>query len=125
MPRQSAIVTEAELAVLDFLWEHSSSAVRDISKSIYGKNTAAYHATVNSLLEQLESKGFVKRDRSGFAHLFSTKIDRSTLVGQELQEIADNHFDGEIAPMLLSMVGKMAIKPSERKAILKIIESMD
>ena len=102
MPRPIALVTDAELAVLAFLWERGPSPVREISQGVYAKNTAAYHATVNSLLEQLESKGYVERDRSRFAHVFAAKVDRATLVGQQLQQIADSHFDGAIAPMLLA-----------------------
>ena len=125
MPKPSAIVTDAELAVLEFLWDHGSSAVREISSDIYEHNTAAYHATVNSLLDQLESKGFVKRDRSGFAHVFTATIDRSSLVGKQLQEIANSHFDGALSPILLTLVDKLTLKASERKAIRKIIESIE
>ena len=53
MPRPSAIVTDAELSVLQYLWEHGSSIVRDIAFGLYAENTPAYHATVNSLLDQL------------------------------------------------------------------------
>ena len=125
MRRQSAIVTDAELSVMDFLWEHGPSAVRDISKDVYGENTAAYHATVNSLLDQLESKGFITRDRSAFAHVFAPSIDRSALVGKQLQQIADSHFDGALAPMLLTLVDNLKLKPRERNALRKIIEGME
>jgi len=74
MARPSAIVTEAELSVLNHLWEHGSSVVREISYAIYSDNTQAYHATVNSLLDQLERKGYVARDRSSFAHSFTATI---------------------------------------------------
>ena len=125
MSRPGALVTESELAVLNHLWEHGNSVVRDISQSIYGKNTPAYHATVNSLLDQLESKGFVERDRSGFAHVFTARIDRSTLVGKQLKEIADSHFNGALAPMLLSLVDTMKLKPRDRKAIRQIIQDIE
>ena len=59
MARPSAIVTEAELSVLNHLWDHGPSVVREIAHSLYRENTPAYHATVNSLLDQLEQKGYV------------------------------------------------------------------
>jgi predicted transcriptional regulator len=122
MARPSAIVTEAELSVLNFLWEHGSSVVREISHAIYADNTPAYHATVNSLLDQLEKKGFVARDRSGFAHSFTTTIDRSELVGSQLQQIADSHFDGVLTPMLLSLVDKIKLSRRDREELRKIID---
>ena len=125
MPRQSAVVTDAELSVLDFLWSQSSASVRDIAQAVYQKNTAAYHATVNSLLDQLEAKGYVHRDRSNFAHLFSAKVDRSVVVGKQIQQIADRHFDGALSPMFLALVENMKLKPKDLKAIRRIVDDID
>ena len=123
MARPSAIVTEAELSVLTHLWEHGSSVVREISYAIYSDNTPAYHATVNSLLDQLEQKGYAARDRSSFAHSFTATIDRSELVGSQLQQIADSHFKGVLTPMLLSLVEKIKLSRRDRETIRKIIDS--
>ena len=122
MPRPSAVVTDAELSVLNHLWVHGPSVVRDISQSIYQQNTPAYHATVNSLLEQLEKKGFVVRDRSGFAHRFTAVVERDDVVGTQLQQIADSHFGGALAPMLLPLVEKIKLSRRDREAIQKIID---
>lgn len=124
MPRPSAIVTDAELAVLEYLWREGARTVREISYGVYGENTAAYHATVNSLLDQLEAKGYVERDRSGFAHVFTAAIDRSKLVAWQLQEIADSHFQGALCPMLLTLVDHLQLRPRDRNAIRKIIEDI-
>ena len=122
MARPGAIVTEAELSVLEHLWEHGASVVREISFELYAENTPAYHATVNSLLDQLEKKGFVARDRSSFAHRFTATIERSELVGSQLQQIADSHFDGALTPMLLTLVDSVKLSPRDRAAVRKIID---
>ena len=125
MPRPGAIVTDAELSVLEFLWEHGASIVREISFGLYSDNTPAYHATVNSLLDQLEKKQFVTRDRSGFAHRFAPAIERADLVTSQLQEIADSHYDGALAPMLMSLVDKVKLGRRDREAIRKIIDKIE
>ena len=124
MPRPSAIVTDAELSVLEYLWENDASIVREIAYGLYSDNTPAYHATVNSLLDQLEKKQFVTRDRSGFAHKFSASVERADLVNSQLQEIADSHFDGALAPMLLSLVDKIKLGRRDREAIRQIIDKI-
>ncbi len=125
MARVGSVVTAAELAVMDVLWDDGACTVREISKSVYGENSPAYHATVNSLLDQLEKKKFVKRNRSGFAHVFSAKVDRSVLVGRQLQEIADSHFDGALTPMLMALADNLKLKTRDRDAIQKIIDELD
>ena len=122
MPRPSAVVTDAELSVLNHLWSHGPSVVREISQVLYKQNTPAYHATVNSLLDQLEKKGFVERDRRDFAHRFTAIVERDEVVGTQLQQIADSHFDGALAPMLLPLVEKIQLSKRDREAIQKIID---
>ena len=122
MARPSAIVTDAELSVLNHLWEHGPSVVREIASALYSQNTPAYHATVNSLLDQLEKKGYVARDRSGFAQRFTATMDRPTLVGTQLQQIADSYFDGALTPILLPLVEKIKLSKRDREAIRKIID---
>ena len=122
MARPSAIVTDAELSVLNFLWENGASVVREIAFAIYAENTPAFHATVNSLLDQLEQKGYVARDRSGFAHSFTVTIERGDLVGTQLQQIADSYFDGALTPMLMPLVDRIKLSKRDREEIQKIID---
>ncbi len=42
MARPGAIVTNAELSVLNHLWEHGPSVVREIASALYSQNTPAY-----------------------------------------------------------------------------------
>jgi predicted transcriptional regulator len=112
------------LAILDFLWNRGQSAVRDIVATLYDRHTPTLHMTVKSLLERLESKGYVECDRSGFAHRFSAKISRESYVGQQLKQLADSHFDGALAPMLLTLIDGIKLSRKDREAIRKIIDGI-
>ncbi len=117
--------TETELAILDVLWERGPVAVREIVEAIYDEHRPSLHATVKSLLERLEGKGFVECDAAGFAHRFSAKVDRASFVGQQLQEIVNDHFDGAVIPMLHALVDHTKLKRAERDAIRRLIDQMD
>ena len=67
---------DAELAVLQQLWEKGPATIRSLTDALYPKSTDAYYATVQKLLERLESKGCVRRDRSSWAHVFEAAVDR-------------------------------------------------
>ena len=124
MPRNVADVTETELAIMDVLWSRGQSAVRDIVVAVYGEHTPSLHMTVKSLLERLEGKGYVECDKSGFAHRFSAKVSREAYVGQQLKQLADSHFKGAVAPMLLTLVDRVKLSRKDREAIRKIIEGI-
>jgi BlaI family penicillinase repressor len=124
MPKRPSEVTDTELAILDVLWERGPCEIRDIVEVLYPEHTPARHATIKSLLERLTEKGFVACDRRRFAHKFSARIGREAYVGQQLQKLADSHFDGSLAPMLLTLIDRVKLSRKEREAIRKMIEGI-
>ena len=58
-------VTEAELAVLQALWDSGPATIRQLVERVYRQKGTSVYATVQKLLERLEAKGFVGRDRNG------------------------------------------------------------
>jgi predicted transcriptional regulator len=118
-------VTETELAILEALWSCGASTIRDIVLAVYEQHTPSLHATVKSLLERLESKGFVECDKQGFAHQFSAVVTREAYVGRQLKQLADSHFGGELTPMLLTLVERSKLNKKDREAIRKIIDGME
>ena len=124
MARKSAVVTETELAILEVLWDYEPCTIREIVDRIYQKHSPALHATVKSLLDRLSSKGFIHADAAGFMLRFSTRVSRQSYVAQELGRLADSHFGGALAPLLLSLVDQAKLSRKERDAVLKIIETI-
>ena len=125
MPRKAAKVTETELAIMEVLWKHGSISVREIVESLYSRHTPSLHATVKSLLDRLTDKGYVTCDASRFAHRFSARVDRETLVGEQLQQIADSHFGGSLTPLLLSLVNQAKLESEQIEAIRKLIDGIE
>jgi predicted transcriptional regulator len=124
MPKRPADVTDTELAILDVLWDRGPSEIRDIVEALYPQHTPARHATIKSLLDRLADKGFVECDQSRFAHKFTPLVTREAFVGQQLQKLADSHFDGSLAPMLLALIDRVKLTRKERDAIRRMIENI-
>ena len=89
MARTPQDITDAELAVLNLLWTRGRSTVRQLTDTIYPNGTGAHYATVQKLLERLEIKKFVRRDRKPWPHQFESRIEREELIGRRLQTTAD------------------------------------
>ena len=124
MPRKAADVTETELRILDVLWEQGATTVREIVEHLYSEHSTSLHATVKSLLDRLAEKGYVSQEASRYAHKYLATVDRETLVGQQIQQIADSHFDGSLTPMLMSLVDRAKLSRKQREAIRKIIDGI-
>jgi predicted transcriptional regulator len=122
MKGRSVEVSETELAILDVLWEQKLATIRQINERLYNPPTTTTYATVQKLLERLEAKGCVERDRGGFAHVFRATVKRSTLIDQRLQEVADKLCGGSLTPLVTHLVGTRRLSPPDREALKKWIE---
>ncbi|HEX6985667.1 MAG TPA: BlaI/MecI/CopY family transcriptional regulator, partial [Planctomycetaceae bacterium] len=64
MPRKAKDVTDAELAILQVLWEQGRATVRSLADRLYPAEPDKQVPTVQKLLGRLEAKECVTRDRS-------------------------------------------------------------
>lgn len=116
---------DAELAVLQMLWERGPSTIRQLTDALYPSGTEAHYATVQKLLERLESKGCVRRDRSSWAHVFRATMDRDELIGRRLQAVAEKLCGGSLTPLLTNLIRSKRLTPKERREIRKLMDELD
>ena len=115
-------LANAELAVMDLLWRNDRLTARQIREQLYPDATKAQHGTVQKLLQRLEDKGYVERDRSLFVHLFSAAISRQTYAGQQLESLADKLTAGSFAPLITHLVEEKKISREEIDRIRAILD---
>ena len=122
MRRKTVEVTGAELAVLEMLWKHESATIREITDAIYKHGTTGEYAAVQKLLERLEAKGCVDRNKSSFAHSFSAAVSRTQLIGDELESLAKKLCHGSLTPLLVQLTETIQLSKSDREALRKLID---
>jgi len=122
MTRRAEDVTAAELTLLNALWEAGPATIRALAERVYGATGSSTYATVQKLLERLEEKGFVSRDRSGPAHRFAAAIAREDLIDRRLRALAEALCGGSLTPLLSHLVKAERLSPQERKALRRLID---
>ena|SRR5437763_918120 len=122
MSREPQDVTEAELALLQVLWDRGRSNTRQITDLLYPRGGQSEYATVQKLLERLEDKGFVARDRSSFVHTFVSAVDRDELIGRRLRAMAQKLCGGSLVPILSHLAKSKGLSAGERQALREMIE---
>src|SRR5262249_9008039 len=118
-------VPDAELAVLQELWDRGASTIRQLTDALYPDGDDAHYATVQKLLERLGRKGHGTRDTSGHAHRFTALTDRDRLVGHQLRQVAEKLTGGMMAPLLTHLVRAEALTPKEREELRALIDALD
>ena len=100
MGRPAQDITESELSVLRILWERGTATIRQLTDILYPGGEAAQYATVQKLLDRMETKGYVRRDRAMYVHVFAPLLDRDQLIGRRLRSLAEMLCDGSLTPLL-------------------------
>jgi predicted transcriptional regulator len=118
-------VTDAELAVLQVLWDQGPATIRQLTDALYPGGTDAHYATVQKLLERLAAKGHVTRDRSQHAHRFDAATDRDTLVGHRLRVMAEKLCGGVMGSLLTHLVRAEELSSKERQELRTLMDELD
>jgi BlaI family transcriptional regulator, penicillinase repressor len=123
MARPRIRLTDAEFAVLEPLWDAGPQTIRQLTARLYPEQSTSDYATVQKLLERLEAKRCVKRDRSGLAHVFRAVVERENLIDQQLQQIADRLCDGSLVPVLNQLMRRVTLSPAQREELKNLLDA--
>lgn len=96
--------TEAELGILNFLWERGSSTVREVHEALYREEGAGY-TTALKLMQIMYAKGLVVRDDSERAHVFRAAVSKERTQKRFLLDIVTRVFDGSSSQLVLQALG--------------------
>src|SRR5437870_13688145 len=113
MDDRPAKVTDAELAVLQALWQRGPATVRQLSDAVYPGGGATEYGTVHKLLERLESKDCIRRARRGREYLVEASVGRDDLLGRELEALVDKMCGGSLQPLLSHLVRVKGLTAAE------------
>ena len=125
MARTPQNVTDAEWSLLDVLWNQGPATVRHLTEVLYPSGGASEHGTVYKLLERLEAKGCVKRDRSGGVYEFRPAVARDDVIGRELEALVEKMCGGSLQPLLSNLVRVKRLTPAELRELLAMVDSLD
>jgi BlaI family penicillinase repressor len=122
MTHEAKDVTEAELAVMQLLWDRREATIRELADALYPGGRASHYSTVQKLLERLENKGFARRAADVMPHKFSAVIDREDLLGRRLKAVADKLCGGSLTPLLTHLIQSRPLSAKEIELLRDLID---
>jgi predicted transcriptional regulator len=122
MGRSVPHIPDAELAVLHLLWERGPAPVRQLADALYPGGGPSEYATAHRLLERLEAKGYVARERAGGVFLFRAVLDRDAVLGQQLEALVEKMCGGSLQPLLSTLVKSKRLTAEELLELLAMVE---
>ena len=117
-------ITDGELSILQVLWERGEATSREITTALHEEVTDPKMASVQKLIERLESKGCVERDRSERAHRFRPLVSHERFLRSRLQSLADRLCDGAVAPLVTTLLRSERLPKKEREELRKLVDDL-
>jgi predicted transcriptional regulator len=102
-----------------------TATVRELTDELYPRGSSAQTATVQKLLERLEAKDCVQRDRKTWPHQFSAAVGRDELIARQLQSTANRLCEGELHPLLTSLVKARGLTSADRKSLRSLLDDLE
>jgi BlaI family transcriptional regulator, penicillinase repressor len=125
MGRPAQDITETELVVLRFLWDRGAATIRQLTDVLYPGGGAAQYATIQKLLDRMEAKGYVRRDRTLYVHVFEAMLNRDELIGRRLRSLAETLCDGSLTPLLTHLARTQNLTHEDRTTLRAIIDEAE
>ncbi|RLE20419.1 MAG: BlaI/MecI/CopY family transcriptional regulator [Acidobacteria bacterium] len=110
--------------LLRLLWKGGASSIRELTDQLYPEGSHSEYATVQSLLDRLERKDCVRREKQGRLNVFTATVNRGELVSRRLRETADALCEGSLAPLLSHLVRASDPTPEEADALQRLVERL-
>lgn len=122
MPRpKSGTLTDAELRIMDLLWQKGSATVGDLAESLPKSLDLAYN-TVLTTVRILEQKGYVRHTKEGRAFVYHPVVDRETASRSEIGRLANRFFGNSRELLVLHILQDESIDREELQRLRQLID---
>ena len=113
--------TDAELAILNVLWNRGPSTVRDVQVVLEQARPTGY-TTVLKLLQIMTDKGLVRRDASERTHVYETRLTEQQTQQQLVGDLLARAFDGSAAKLVMQALATRPASPEEVEEIRQLLD---
>ena len=120
-PRQSEILTEAELRVMKVLWQRGSGTVQQVLDSIGERPALAYNSVLTTI-RILERKGYLKHMKDGRAHVYAPVVQQQDASRSEIRHLVSRFFKNSHEDLVLNILEDQGIEPEELARLRKMLD---
>ncbi|MGC1371713.1 MAG: BlaI/MecI/CopY family transcriptional regulator [Candidatus Sulfotelmatobacter sp.] len=118
---KSATLTEAELRIMNVLWQKGSATVHEVLESLPPKPTLAYNSVL-TIVRILEKKGYVKHVKDRRAHVYTPQIAREDATRSEVRRLVSRFFGDSHELLVLNILEDKNIDAEELDRLRQLLE---
>lgn len=109
--------TEAELEILQILWEDQPMTVKDIHEQISQTKDVGYTSVLKQMQRMEAEKGMLSRYKEGRVHYYSAILKKSEVQTSSLNKFIDAVFNGSTSELVMHALGN---KPTSKAELAEL-----
>ncbi len=121
--RASPHATDAELEILQVLWQHGPCTVRQAQQALNTIRPTGY-TTVLKLLQIMTEKDLVVRDESQRAHVYQAAVTEEEVQQEIVTHLLDRVFAGSASQLVLRALSAKGASSGELDAIRQMLDTL-
>jgi BlaI family transcriptional regulator, penicillinase repressor len=121
-PQPSATLTEAELRLMDVLWQRGSGTVQQVLDALPPKPALAYNSVLTTI-RMLEKKGYLEHLKEGRAHVYVPLIERKDATRSEIRHLVRRFFRNSQEQLVLNILEDRGIDGEELNRLRQMLEA--
>jgi BlaI family transcriptional regulator, penicillinase repressor len=123
-PKRSETLTEAELRVMNVLWEKGQASVQQVLDGMPEKLNLAYNSVLTTI-RVLENKGYLGHKKDGRAHIYEPLIARAEASRSEVRHLVSRFFANSHESLLLNLLEEQNFDADELKRLRQILQASE
>jgi predicted transcriptional regulator len=123
-PRKSETLTEAELRLMEVLWQKGSATVQQVLDALPEKPALAYNSVLTTI-RVLENKGYVEHTKDGRAHVYVPIMERQEATRSEIRHLVTRFFKDSHELLVLNILEDQGIEAKELKRLRQLLQKRE
>ena len=120
-PTKSVTLTEAELRLMDVLWQQGPSTVQQVLEALPKKSQLAYNSVLTTI-RILEKKGYLRHIKDGRAHVYRPLVERAEASRSEIRHLANRFFKNSHEMLVLNILEDRGVDAEELQRLRQLLE---
>ncbi len=116
--------TEAELGILQILWQHGASTVRFVNDKLNQKKKTGYTTSLKTM-QIMHEKRLVKRNEENRTHIYEANVTEEDTQKQLLERFLDKTFKGSAMKMVMQALGNRKTSKKELDEIRNLLDKLE
>lgn len=116
--------TDSELEILQILWTHGPSSVREVNDILNSEVRSVGYTTTLKIMQIMNEKTMVERDTTSRTHIYKSIIKEKDTKNNLVKELINNAFSGSARSLVMQALGSQNPTKEDLEEIKTLIDKL-